>query len=102
MTQQTVNCLTCRTGKRWWVRRIRSWVCPTCDGDPLKGNGREDWREHQRAMMLFYFGPSEAEECLHDSLLTMETPKGERIFEKCVRCGKVLLHDPRAHEPTLC
>ena len=52
-----VNCLTCGTGKTWWFPRPDGYKCPTCQGDPLKGNGREDWKDYSRAQMIRQFGP---------------------------------------------
>ena len=55
--KKIVNCLTCGTGKDWWVWRIFSFRCPTCEGNPLKGNGRSDWRDFSRARFVKRLGP---------------------------------------------
>ena len=54
--EEAVNCLTCGTGKNWWSRRVFSFKCPTCGGNPLKGNGRSNWRNFSRAKMVKMFG----------------------------------------------
>ena len=51
------NCLTCGTGRNLWMPRGRHYICPTCEGDPLKGNGRADWKDWSRAGFIKQFGP---------------------------------------------
>lgn len=58
-----VNCLTCGTGKNWWVETFRffsyhRYKCPTCDGNPfVLGSGRQDWKDWSRAKFIARFGP---------------------------------------------
>ena len=54
---EIVNCLTCGTGKHWWYRQLFGFKCLTCGGNPLKGNGRSDWKDISRARMVKMFGP---------------------------------------------
>jgi len=60
MIEEIKNCKLCGTGKSWWIRRgiiKRYYYCPTCQGNPLEGNGRVDWKDYSRARMIHQFGP---------------------------------------------
>ncbi len=56
---ETVNCLTCKTGKRWWRQQFDGkYKCSVCEGDPLiEGNGRPDWYDWMGARMTQMHGP---------------------------------------------
>jgi len=54
---EIVNCLTCGTGKHHWNRSCFGYKCPTCGGNPLRGNGRPDWKDYNRAKMIRRHGP---------------------------------------------
>ena len=58
MATEVKNCLTCRTGRRWWMGNSDgSFKCPVCHGNPLIGDGRRDWSDFMRARMVARFGP---------------------------------------------
>jgi len=54
---KVINCLTCGEGKNHWFKTIFGYKCSTCEGDPLKGNGRSDWKDFYSAQFVFMFGP---------------------------------------------
>ena len=56
MDREIKNCLTCGTGKNWWFRTRKGFQCPICGGNPLRGDGRSDWEDLQRARMVKMFG----------------------------------------------
>ena len=49
-----LNCETCGEGRAHW---LAGPTCPTCRGNPLVGDGRDDWRGYSRARMVQQFGP---------------------------------------------
>lgn len=72
-----MNCLTCRTGSRWWRE---DGSCPTCDGNPgVASSGREDWVPWSRARMVAMFGPRQDGD---DELLTRY--KDELTARHCI------------------
>ena len=51
------NCLTCETGRKWWLRIEEALECLVCQGDPLvESSGRKDWRDFSRAKMIQMHG----------------------------------------------
>lgn len=53
-----VNCRLCGTGKNYWhKRRAGVYICPTCNGNPLRGDGDPDWRINSRMRAVQHFGP---------------------------------------------
>jgi hypothetical protein len=50
----TVNCHTCGRGRRSWGLGP---TCPGCEGNPILGTGRSDWKSLSRAKMVARFGP---------------------------------------------
>mgnify|MGYP001565122496 CR=1 FL=1 len=54
---EIVNCLLCGEGKSHWDKNINGYKCPTCEGDPLIGNGQKDWKDFNRAKFIMMYGP---------------------------------------------
>lgn len=51
--KEIINCQKCGTGKHWW---ISGPICPVCQGNPILGNGRDDWYDFWRYKMIKQFG----------------------------------------------
>jgi hypothetical protein len=59
IAKERVNCITCGTGKSWWIVRYNgTFWCHVCGGDPLvAGSGNPNWRAEKRRKMVQQFGP---------------------------------------------
>lgn len=51
-----LNCVKCGHGRMYWILRGDHWYCPYCQGDPIAGDGRDDFSDFNRARMVNRFG----------------------------------------------